>query len=101
MGCFHLTPDAKASMMQIAQYTLEKWGFRQCNSYMKLIDDCFHALANAPMRGKTRPEVHHILRSYPVGKHIVFYVIKQDQIVIVNVLHERMDPVKHLQPKGL
>ena len=94
MGAFQLTPDARASMMQIADYTQKTWGIRQRNSYLKSIDDCFHTLAEAPMRGKFRPEVHHALRSYPVGKHIVFYIIKPDFIVIVNVLHERMDPEK-------
>ncbi len=97
MGVFQLTPDAKASVMQIARYTQKTWGIRQRNSYLKLIDDCFQVLAEAPMQGKARPEIHHILRSYPVGKHIVFYIIKQDYIVIVNVLHERMDTMRYLQ----
>ncbi len=97
MGVFQLTPDAKASMIQIARYTQKKWGTQQRYSYLKLIDDCFHALAEAPMQGKSRPEIYHILRSFPVGKHIVFYIIKQNYIVIVNVQHERIDPIRYLQ----
>jgi len=96
MGVFHLTPDAKGSLMQIARYTQQTWGVQQRNSYMRSIDDCFLALAKAPMQGKSRPEIHHTLRSHPGGKHRVFYMIKQDYIVIVNVLHERMEPDRNL-----
>ncbi len=97
MEVFKLTPDAKASMMQIAQYTQKTWGVQQRISYLKSIDDCFQALANTPTQGKVRPEIHHNLRSFSVGKHIIFYIIKKDYIVIVNVLHERMDPLQNLQ----
>lgn len=96
MSTFLLTPDAKAGLISIALYTQQKWGTKQRHSYLKMIDDCFQALAISPMQGKARPEIHHTLRSHPAGKHIVFYIIKQDHIVIVNVLHERMDPARHL-----
>jgi len=36
MGGFQLTPDAKASMMQIARYTQRIWGVKQRNSYMRV-----------------------------------------------------------------
>ena len=97
MGGFQLTPDAKASMMQIARYTQQTWGVKQRNSYMQLIDACFHALAASPRQGKSRPEIHHAIRSHPVGKHVVFYMIQMNGIVIVNVLHERMDPDRNLR----
>ncbi|MBL4775346.1 MAG: type II toxin-antitoxin system RelE/ParE family toxin [Mariprofundus sp.] len=92
MSCFKLTPDAKASLMQIAGYTQQKWGIRQRKTYLKMIDDCFHTLSARPRLGKIRPEIHHALRSHPAGKHIVFYIIDQHDIVIVHVLHQGMDP---------
>jgi len=97
MSDFKLTPDAKASLMQIAVYTQQRWGIEQRNTYLKLIDDCFHTLSQTPTLGKMRPEIHHTLRSYPIGKHMVFYIVKPDFIVIANVLHEKMDPARHLR----
>ena len=99
MSYFQLTPDAKASLMQIAIYTQTRWGEKQRHIYMKMLDDCFHLLSKTPMRGMVRPDIFHTLRSYPAAKHIVFYIIKSDHIVIVNVLHERMDPAKHLHSR--
>jgi len=100
MSAFRLTADAKASLMQIAHYTQKTWGRRQRVSYLRMIDDCFCSLAVNPKQGRSRPDLHHALRSHPVGKHIVFYIARQDHIVIVNVLHERMDPMKHMQSEG-
>lgn len=98
MSAFRLTADAKASLMQIARYTQKTWGKKQRVTYLRMIDNCFCSLAENPMQGRFRPDLHHALRSHPAGKHIVFYIAKQDHIVIVNVLHERMDPVKYIQP---
>jgi len=100
MAVFQLTADAKASLMQIARYTQKIWGKRQRVTYLRMIDDCFFSLAVNPMQGRSRPDLHHALRSHPAGKHIVFYIARQDHIVIVNVLHERMDPMKHIQAEN-
>jgi len=100
MAFFRLTADAKASLMQIARYTQKTWGRRQRVTYLSMIDDCFCSLAENPMQGRSRLDLHHALRSHPAGKHIVFYIARQDHIAIVNVLHERMDPVKHIQSEN-
>jgi len=36
------------------------------------------------------------LQSYGVAKHVVFYIQKPQFIVIVNILHERMDYIQHI-----
>lgn len=100
MPTFRLTPDAKASLMRIALYTQQTWGKKQRRIYMKNIDDCFHKLAVSPMQGKARPEIFHALRSHPVGRHIAYYMIRDDYIVIVNVLHDRMDPIRQIVREG-
>jgi len=99
MSSFKLTPDAKASLSNIAVYTEETWGKRQHNAYIKQLDSCFHWLAVHPKQGKERPEVHPKLRSYGVGKHVIFYFNQETFIVIVNILHERMDFVQHIDSK--
>ncbi len=76
MAVFRLTADAKASLMQIARYTQKTWGRRQRVTYLRMIDDCFSSLAVNPMRGRSRPDLHHALRSHPTGKHIVFYIVQ-------------------------
>jgi toxin ParE1/3/4 len=97
MSKLHLTPNAKSDLVDIALYTQNKWGKKQRYIYLKIIDDKLHDLSIYPTKGKIRPEIHYNLRSYQVKKHIIYYLVKSDKIVIVNILHERMDSNKHIK----
>jgi toxin ParE1/3/4 len=97
--CFHLTHDAKASLRHIALYTQQKWGVKQRQTYLKALDKCFHDLAIAPTKGKLRSEIHHHMRSYPQGSHVIYYLVQESTIVIVDILHKRMDPDIHIDIK--
>jgi len=101
MNAFKLTPDAKASLSNIATYTQKTWGKKQRNAYIKQLDDSFHTLARNPRMGKERPEIHPKLLSYDVEKHAVFYIKKPQFIVIVNILHQRMDYIQHIAATGM
>ena len=91
MNSFKLTAEAKTNLTNIARYTEQAWGKKQRNAYLKQLDDCFHLLAKHPTQGKERPEINPSLRSFAVSKHVVFYSIKPNIVIIVNILHERMD----------
>ena len=48
--------------------------------------------------GKEYDEILFGLRGYPFGRHIIFFtVLKTDDILIVRILHERMDYKSRLQ----
>jgi len=87
--------NAISSLKKIALYARQTWGEKQCRSYLKSIDACFQKLAASPALGKSRPEIYHALRSHPVGKHIIYYIIQDTHIVIVNILHDKIDPLEH------
>jgi toxin ParE1/3/4 len=101
MSAFKLTPDAKASLSSIAIYTEKTWGKQKRNAYIKQLDDSFHTLARNPKLGKERPEIHPKLLSYGVAKHVVFYIKKPQFIVIVNILHKRMDYIQHISTTNM
>jgi toxin ParE1/3/4 len=98
MPCFYLTKNAQASLEDIARYTENEWGRAQRNKYILALDKRFQDLANFPLKGRVRDELFRNLRSYSEGQHIVFYLESNDSIVIVDILHERMDPAQHLIP---
>jgi toxin ParE1/3/4 len=100
MADFRLTRAARSSLIQIGLHTEQRWGLQQRMEYLKAIDDGFQILAKTPMLGQVRPEIHDQLRSYPVRKHVVFYFVREDElVVIVDVLHERTDPVRRIPMK--
>lgn len=96
MPLFHLTHAAKASLRSIGRYTEAKWGKTQRNTYLYALDNCFHTIAQFPMKGRARDELFASLRSYHEGKHVIFYLPHREDIIIVDILHERMDPSLHL-----
>lgn len=82
------------------RHTLEQWGREQCARYVQELDKQFHALAARPKKGKLRPELAENLRSFPQGRHIIYYRAQTGKnapkIVIIGILHARMDPVTHV-----
>ena len=98
MTRFHLTPNAKASLKAIGRYTELHWGKTQRNRYLRAMDKQFHTLAKSPLKDHLRDDIAPELRSFAQGSHIIFYVPRRKDIVIVDILHQRMDPLRHIAP---
>ena len=57
----------------------------------------FRKLAENPERGVRRGYVHDGYRVLFVGSHAVYYNATSDSVHVVRVLHESMDPDRHLE----
>ena len=60
----------------------------------KLIRDIYARLgtiSHNPYIGKARPEIEQDLRSFPVGRYIVFYFPLSDGIDVIRILHGSRD----------
>jgi toxin ParE1/3/4 len=55
------------------------------------VDSSCQLLAMQPKAGRLRPELAPELRSFPVGRHVVFYRPQDDGIEVVRVLHGARD----------
>jgi len=55
------------------------------------IDSSCQLLAMQPQAGRLRPELTPELRSFPVGRYMVFYQPQDDGIEVVRVLHSARD----------
>ena len=94
---FVLTAKAVDDLKEIGRYTQKTWGVAQRNKYLQMLDDGFHELADDPQRGLDCRDVREGYRKLKVGRHVIFYRLKQNQLVeIVRVLHEKMDFDTHL-----
>ena len=51
MTTFRLTQLALADLRSIGRYTQTTWGREQRNRYLAKLDECFHLLAEKPLRG--------------------------------------------------
>lgn len=88
---YRLTPRALEDLKSIGRYTLQQWGKKQRDKYLRELDARFAQLAENPRVGKQRPEVAEDYYSFPHGSHVVFYLINEDVIDIIGIPHKHAD----------
>jgi len=87
--------SAKDDLKEIWHYTANKWNFEQADYYIRGFFKRFEWLAENPQLGKHRADVHTGYYSYPEGKHNIFYVISENTIEIIGIIHERIDAPRY------
>ncbi len=90
-GLFVLTPRAQTDLDEIWDYTVDRWGFGQAETYTRQVWKDIATVADRPTLGRECPEVRRGYRMYPSGSHVLFYRHAADGIDVVRILHERMD----------
>lgn len=93
---FKLTNKAYADLKNIAEYTQKTWCRDQRNKYLSKMDTAFHTLADNYKLGRNRDHISDGYYSHPVGKHLVFYHIENNTVIIVRILHQSMDVERQL-----
>ncbi|MDY6076974.1 type II toxin-antitoxin system RelE/ParE family toxin [Mobiluncus sp.] len=96
MKPYRLKPAAQKDLSDIWDYTQANWGVEQAEKYTRDIQRAIETLADNPLRGPERPDIAADYRSIPAGKHAIFFRVEPGGIVIVRILHESMDPGRHL-----
>lgn len=96
MRGFILSPAAQADIDGIWDYTAQRWGEEQAARYLRGLRDVCRELADGTRSGRPvdiRPGYHRC----PSGAHVLYFRTADDgQIVIIRVLHQRMDVNRHL-----
>jgi toxin ParE1/3/4 len=95
-GRYVLSPRAQVDLDQIWDYTAERWGFEQAESYIRRLWEDIKAVATRPAIGRACPEVRAGYYKYRSGSHFLFYRSVDNGVDIVRILHERMDFAGHL-----
>lgn len=92
-----LSAEARADVFGIVQFSATQWGVAKARSYVGGLTERLKALAENPRMG---PPVEHIdagLRRYSYLSHIAYYRIRENEIIVVRVLHKHMLAEKHLR----
>ncbi len=91
---YRVSPRAESDLEEIWLYTFRNWSPEQADTYHNAIVDAFEGLAVGEKTG--RPvDVREGYFKYPVGAHLVFYRFSESGLVVVRVLHQRMDVGRH------
>lgn len=88
---FNLTPRAKEDLRAIWLYTLRVWGETQADHYTSEIHERCGWLADQPKIGRHRPDIEEGYYCFNQGRHVIFYVPKEETIDIIGIPHREMD----------
>ena len=96
MIAWRLRALARKDLETIRDFSLERWGASQAERYLRDLFACFDELAVNPKLGRSREEVAPGCRSFPRGRHVVFYEIGARGVEIIAIVHQRADVGRHL-----
>ena len=91
-----VSPRAQGDIEDIWTYSVAHWGERQAEIYIRLLQAAVDAVASDPQIGLVCDDVRPGYRKYRVGSHMMFYRAAASSVVVVRILHERMDVERHL-----
>jgi len=83
-------PRAVSDLAEIWDYIADDSEGR-ADAFIDVVDRKIRALARRSQIGRTREELAEGLRSFPVGRYIIFYRTMPKGIEIVRVLHGARD----------
>ena len=85
-----ISPDARKDLSDIWDYIATG----SIEAADALYDEClqqFELFVAMPNMGKRQYELGTNIRSFPVGRYLIFYSVENDKLTIVRVLHSARD----------
>ncbi len=83
--------QAERDLLDIWLYTFNEWGERQADDYLNELDQAIQLLAEQPLMCRERFEFVPPVRIHRHAYHLVVYLVLDDGINVIRVLHESMD----------
>lgn len=83
-------PRAQIDLAEIWEYIADDSEAR-ADAFIETIDQKYKALAARPNMGRQRDEIEEGLRSFPVGRYVIFYRPIAEGVEIIRILHGARD----------
>lgn len=96
MAAYRLSAKAAADLDEIYEYTILNFGLTQAQAYLHGLQERFDALAERPTQGRSATQFAPKLRRFEHQSHMIFYLLEEQRVLIVRVLHQSMDVKRHL-----
>ena len=98
MASYAFTRSAKEDLLDIWLYTQETWGEAQADRYQDDLHGCCEQIAAGTVHAKPVPTIDGV-KSHHCRHHYLFFVEQRETIVVIAVLHERMDLIERLRQR--
>ena len=96
MRRLELTEIARADLKSIRRYSIRTWGQDRTSQYMTAIRDTLKGLVRGTVLPRHRDDLTPGLQMATSGRHCIFFEADESRVLVVRVLHVRMDYRRHL-----
>lgn len=96
MSAYRFTPATARDLSSIWDVTEERWDAVQAEKYLNEIRAAIERVADDPDLAPRCDEVREGYRRYGIGSHLLFNVERDGGVDVIRILHQRMDPTRHL-----
>lgn len=90
------TPAARADLDQIFDFTGERWGKAQALRYLREIQKCCDGLMSGLSHTRSANHVRPGYFKAAVEAHTISFRQTDNAVVVIRILHQRMDVDQHL-----
>ena len=97
MDDYRLSVRAETDLAEIADYTVATFGIEQARRYRSDLESCFGYLAENPRLGRSAESLAPGLRRFEHRSHAIFYTGERSGVLIVRILHTKMNIGRRLQ----
>ena len=91
-----LTEIARADLKSIRRYSIRTWGQDRTSQYMTAIRDTLKRVVRGTVPTRNRDDLRSGLQMVPSGRYRIFFEADESRVLVVRVLHDRMDYRRHL-----
>ena len=96
---YRLTKSAERDLSEVWIYTYEAWGDEQADRYVSGLKDSLMKIGENPALGKLVNEIGAGLRMFRCQHHYMFYLLQDQTVIVLGILHEKMDLIQRLQER--
>ncbi len=96
MSKYVLSKEAQSSLKEIQIYSAKTFGKERTRQYLASIRKRMKALSENPSPGIVREDLKVGYHSDFIGSHTIYYRIQSTHLDVIDVLHQSMDPTKHI-----
>jgi len=87
---------AREDLLNIWLYIAGDAGEARADRYLRRLDDVISLLAQQPLLGRARRNIAEGIRSFAVESHVLLYLVVEDGIDLIRVLHGSQDLTEEL-----
>lgn len=92
----HFTPAAEADLEAIWAYSLDNWGEHQAVTYVEGFRNVLDRQRSGQDFSRNADHIRQGYRVITCGSHLIYFRQTSDVVIVVRILHQRMDPDRHL-----